>query len=275
MSDKTRNQRSAGVENEIEAGLDFARKGDLEHALGAFTRAIELDEGKWEGFRYRGITHAKMGLQDAALSDFDKAIEKNPECEGCLFERANAKMLAGRLGDAFEDLSDCLRLDSHFAPAYSVRAGIYARKGRLQEASDDINEVLSINPERPDYLHNRAVIETGLERYGDAIRDYLKVIELDSMSGGSYNNLACLLATAKDPRHRDCNKAIAFAQKALEMGKNGAWMDTLAAAYAECGSFREAIKVETEAYRKSKPPNKNLKKRVIDENLHEAGIGRY
>jgi tetratricopeptide (TPR) repeat protein len=262
VSDKTRNKRSAGAENEIEAGLAFAHKGELKSAARAFTRAIELDGKKWEAFRYRGITHAKMRLHDAAILDFDKAVEENPECSEWFFERAHVKMFAGHLDDALEDVSACLRLDRHFAPAYSLRAGIYARKGRLHEASDDINEALSINPERPDYLHNRAVIETGLERYGDAIRDYLKVIELDPMSGGSYNNLAWLFATAKDPRYRDCKKAIAFAQKALEMGKNGAWMDTLAAAYAECGSFREAIKVETEAYKKSNPPNQNFKKRL-------------
>jgi hypothetical protein len=71
-----------------------------------------------------------------------------------------------------------------------------------------------------------------------------------------------LLATANDPRYRDCGKAISFAEKALEIGENGAWMDTLAAAYAECGAFKEAVKVETEAYRKSKPPNRYFKKRI-------------
>ena len=262
MPEQTGNLREAETEKEIEMGLDFARKGDLEHALGAFTRAIELDEDRWEAFRYRGITYAKMGLQDAALSDFDTVIEKNPACAGCFFERANAGMFAGHLADALKDLSECLRLDTHYAPAYSVRAGIYARKGYLQEALEDINSALRIRPGSPEYLHNRAVIMTGLERYGDAIKDYLRVIELDPLSGGSYNNIAWLLATAKDPRYRDCRKAIFFAEKALEIGKNGAWMDTLAAAYAECGAFKEAIRIEKEAYRKSNPPNRNFEKRI-------------
>ncbi|MBW2093385.1 MAG: tetratricopeptide repeat protein [Deltaproteobacteria bacterium] len=269
MPEQTGNQRGAEAEKEIEMGLDLARRGRLEDALRSFTRAIALDEKKSEPFRYRGITYAKMGHHDAAISDFDKAVEKNPECAECFFERAQVKMFSGRLDDALEDVSACLRLNGRFAPAYSLRAGIHARKGLLQEALDDINSALSINPERPDYLHNRAVIMTGLERYRDAIRDYLKVIELNPMSGGSYNNLAWLLVTAKDPRYRDCKKAIALAQKALETGKNGAWMDTLAAAYAECGAFKEAAKIEKEAYRKSNPPNRNFQKRL---HLYRNGV---
>ena len=82
------------------------------------------------------------------------------------------------------------------------------------------------------------------------------------MSGGSYSNLAWLLVTARDPRYRDCRKAIYLAQKALEIGKNGAWMDTLATAYAECGAFKKAFKIEKLAYTKSNPPNKNFQKRL-------------
>jgi tetratricopeptide (TPR) repeat protein len=262
VSDKARNHPSGEVEQELERGLDLARKGELEHALQAFTRASELGDEKCKAFRYRGITHARMGHYDVAISDFDEAIKENPECTECFFERGQVKMLSGCLDDALEDVSACLRLNERFTPAFSLRAGIYARKGCLQEALDDINSALSISPERADYLHNRAVVMAGLERFDDAIRDYLKVIELNPKSGGSYNNLAWLLATAKDPRYRDCKKAIFFAEKALEIGKNGAWMDTLAAAYAECGAFKKAVRIETEAYRKSDPPNKNFRKRL-------------
>lgn len=262
MSQKARDYGSAEAEKIIEVGLDFAHKGKLKDALRAFTRAIELDEGKCKAFRYRGISHARIGNHGAAISDFDKALERNPECAECFFERANVKMFAGHFDDALEDVAACLSLDKRFAPAYPLRAGIHARRGRLREALDDINTALSISLERPDYLHNRAVIMTGLKRYGDAIRDYFRVIELDPMSGGSYNNLAWLLATAEDPRYRDCKKAIFLARKALEIGKNGAWLDTLAAAYAECGSFEEAIQVEKEAYEESNPPNENFQKRL-------------
>ena len=35
-------------------------------------------------------------------------------------------------------------------------------------------------------------------------------------------------------------------------------MDTLASAYAECGDFKKAVSIETEAYKLSVPPNENF-----------------
>jgi hypothetical protein len=39
-------------------------------------------------------------------------------------------------------------------------------------------------------------------------------------------------------------------------------MDTLAAAYAECGEFEKAIHTEENAYKLSIPRNKNFRKRI-------------
>ena len=171
-------------------------------------------------------------------------------------------MLSGQLEEAVEDFSKCANLDPESAPAYSSRAGIFTRRGFYQEALEDIRAALSLKPKNPDYLHNRAVILAALERYEEAIRDYERVIELNPKSGGSYNNLAWLLTTAEDPAYRDCRKAVSYALKALEIGRNGSWMDTLAAAYAECGEFEKAVSAETEAYTLSQPPNENFRKRI-------------
>jgi len=143
-----------------------------------------------------------------------------------------------------------------------MRAGIYARKYLYGRALADMNAALGLEPDNAGYLHNRAVVLTGLERYGEAITDYEKAIVLNPNGGGTYNNLSWLLATAKNAAFRDCRKAILYARKALETGTNGAWLDTLAAAHAECGEFEKAVEIETRAYEFSQPPNENFKKRA-------------
>ena len=58
------------------------------------------------------------------------------------------------------------------------------------------------------------------------------------------NNLAWLLATHPDPRHRDGAAAVAVAESAaLRAGDDPAVLDTLAAAYAAAGRFAEAERV--------------------------------
>jgi tetratricopeptide (TPR) repeat protein len=170
-------------------------------------------------------------------------------------------MLLGQTEGALEDLSLCLGIDQDFAPAYSSRAGIFSRMGDYHRALEDISAALALRPDNVDYLHNRAVVLTALERYREAIEEYLRIIELNPRSGGSYNNLAWLFATATDPGWRDCRKAIKYARKALTFGRNGSWMDTLAAAYAECGDFEKAVAFEIEAYRLSRE-NDNFRQRI-------------
>jgi len=245
-----------------ETGLGMARRGKFRQALITFTRAIQLDHRYWAAYRFRGIAYTRLRSYDLAIKDFDSAIRVDPGCVDCLFERGMTKMFAGHLEGALEDLSKCLGLNADFAPAYSTRAGICTTLARYKQALEDIDMALKLMPDNAGYLHNRAVILTAMDRYGEAIENYEQAIKLDPRSGGTYNNLAWLLGTAKDPAFRDCRKAILYAHKALGIGRNGAWMDTLAAAYAECGDFEKAVSAEKEAYSLSSPPNERFLKRI-------------
>ena len=71
-----------------------------------------------------------------------------------------------------------------------------------------------------------------------------------------------MLVTAKDSRLRDGSRALAYALEAVRRGDTPAWLDTLAAAYAEYGDFESAVASEEEAYRRSRPPNKLFRRRL-------------
>lgn len=57
------------------------------------------------------------------------------------------------------------------------------------------------------------------------------------------NGLASLRATCPDEKHRNGQQAVEYATKACELTawKNGGWIDSLAAAYAEAGDFDKAV----------------------------------
>lgn len=57
-------------------------------------------------------------------------------------------------------------------------------------------------------------------------------------------------------------KAIPYSRKALKIAKNDSWLDSLPAAYAECGDFEKAVEVDTQAYNLSEPPNENFRQRI-------------
>jgi tetratricopeptide (TPR) repeat protein len=246
----------------IREGLNFAQKGQLKNALAAFTTAIELDRFRWEAYRYRAIAYVKLKRYNLALRNYNITIQHSPLNADYFYERGIIYLFSSRFEAALKDFSNCLIMNPDYASAYSSRARILYRKGLYQKALKDIQTAIEIQSKNSDYLHNRAVILTALGHFSEAIKDYKTVIKLNPKSGGSYNNLAWILSTVKDPAYRDCHKAIRLARKSLQFGQNVSWMDTLAAAYAECGEFEKAIHTEEKAYKLSVPHNKNFRKRI-------------
>ena len=76
----------------------------------------------------------------------------------------------------------------------------------------------------------------------EAIAQYQKVLEINPNQISVQNNLAWLLATTPDASLRNGAKAVALAAQADQLGggSNAMVLHTLAAAYAEEGSFGRA-----------------------------------
>ena len=83
---------------------------------------------------------------------------------------------------------------------------------------------------------------TQLQQTQAAIDAYSQAIQLEPTLVYSANNLAWLLATSQDARARDGVRAVEIAEQMSKRAPNDASAkDTLAAAYAEIGSFDKAI----------------------------------
>ena len=71
---------------------------------------------------------------------------------------------------------------------------------------------------------------------------------LAGAGGWGINNYAWLLATSPDAAIRDGERAVSLMEELLSAGRReAAWVDTLAAAYAEAGRFDEAVEMQEEA----------------------------
>jgi tetratricopeptide (TPR) repeat protein len=177
-------------------------------------------------------------------------------------QRGTVHLVRGRLEEALTAFQRAVDLKPDLAAAHASRAAALLRMERLEEALQAISIAVTARPDNDGDLHNRAVVQTALGRHGEAIRDYERALAINPQSGGSHNNLAWLLATTPDEALRDGPRALRHAHAALEHGRIGAWLDTLAAAHAECGDFHAAVRAEAEAYGRSNSRNEAFRQRL-------------
>ena len=110
-----------------------------------------------------------------------------------------------------------------------------------------INQQLIKEPDNIFLYQNLSMVYHKMERYGDAIRAYERVILLDQTRAGALNNLAWLLVTSPEEDLRDRQRALILAKRAVSLDRSPIFLDTLAEAYYANGLNHEAVKTIKEA----------------------------
>lgn len=134
------------IDTLIERGRVFLSRGDLEGALAAFNRAIELAPEDAEALANRGGLYRRMGDLPRARADLDRAIELDPDSVPAE-TLGGLAVQEGRFEDAVIEYSVALRLDRSNIGALLGRAWAYRRLGRLDRTLADHRAVQALNPD--------------------------------------------------------------------------------------------------------------------------------
>lgn len=264
---------------------------------------------------YRAYVYTCLTNYNASIDDYTRAVHLSPTNARAYLGRARVYLLQGAYGLAILDCNAVLQMNPYSATAYRVRGEADKEEKDYDDAIADYGKALLINPEDNSTYYSRAIAFAGKEDYSNAVADcttYLalnprdamaysdrswyrtelgdysgaiddgrKTIALDDTFFWGYNNLGWLLAVCPEARFRDGRKALEYAMKACALSgwKEPDCIDTLAAAYAEQGNFKEAIKWEKKAlegltgdnlasgqkalnlYKQKKPYREELKKK--------------
>ena len=202
--------RLTGAENWSENGVSLLNSGKYEEAIKAFSMSIETLPRDYESYNKRGVAYIGAGNINRAVADFTKAIEINPQ----------------------------------FADAFSNRCAALCDRGNYEQAIEDCSSALGINPRSAKAYNNRGITWNNKGYIEKAIDDYIKAVEINPEYTDALNNLAWIFATCPDKRFRNGQKAVSYAEKAVKLSPDPYYMDTLAAALAECSRFEEAAKVQ-------------------------------
>ena len=94
----------------------------------------------------RGVAYEKKGEVDHAIADYDKAIALDRHLAPAYFNRGNAYYSKGKVDHAISDFHKAIAFDPNYAPAYNNRGRAYEKKGDKEQAIADFRKVLEIDP---------------------------------------------------------------------------------------------------------------------------------
>ncbi len=230
-------------------GMVYAKKKQYDEAISEYTKALEINPRKAEAYISRGFAYHNKGQYDQAISDYTKSLEINPNYALAYNNRGWAYLAKDQFDQAISDLNKALEINPRNAQAHFNRGIAYLHKGQYGNAISDFSKALEMNPKLAEAYINRGAAHEHKGEYDQAISDYNRVLEINPKDAAACNNLAWLLATAKEARFRNGTKAVELALKACELsdGKNPEFLDTLAAAYARVGDYGNAIKWQEKA----------------------------
>jgi tetratricopeptide (TPR) repeat protein len=102
-------------------GLSRAWTGDVEGAMTAFDRAIELSPRSSSAYLNRGLAWRRRGDLDRALADLDRAVLYAPGDARAYYHRGLVLRQRGDLRRARADESRAVELDPRYAPLVRTR----------------------------------------------------------------------------------------------------------------------------------------------------------
>ena len=191
-------------------GLANFRQEHYEAAIRNFDAAIQMKPDFAEAYEIRGSAKLIMRQYELAITDFDAALHIKPDLDTSYYGRGAAKGNLGQHNAAISDYNAALRLNPNFAGAYYDRGSTRFLLGQYGSAISDYSEAIRIEPDYVEAYNDRGFAKYKLGQYEAAIRDFDTAIQIKSNFAPSYNNrgLANFALGSYEVATRDFDTAI-------------------------------------------------------------------
>lgn len=246
-------------------GEIVAQSGTEDAALADFEEAVQLDPTNWRPVHNRGISFAQQGKLKEAGQDFDTALELKKDNPDLWFNRAELKAQLGDLAGAILDYNQAVKLRPKDPGFLISRGHAYYQQRNYRAALADYSQALKLDKKNAMARTYRADLYVELVRFDEAAVDYQAAIDADAEYGRAYLGASWLMATCPNQAFRDSDRALRAAQKAIELDgdQNYHYLETLAAAQANASKFDDAVATQTKVIELApKEPAKQVEERA-------------
>lgn len=229
----------------------LTKSGRNQEAVGELQRAVETPPRIRRGesvamvataYNQLGVALNNSSQREEAVLQFEKSIALNPNESHTRTRQNLAQTLSalGRSEEASKVLREVLELDPQLAVEREHLADLLVTLGRPQEAILHYETLVEADRTETTLLKLAAALGM-VGRHLDAVARLRS--GLPDASPNLMNNLAWKLATCTDSAARDGAESIRIAELACPTAPDchPAFLDTLAAGYAERGDFSRAV----------------------------------
>ncbi len=156
----------------------------------ALIQCIKLSPNYYQAYLLKGVV--SLALQDygTGKKDLEIALKNLPEKAGDIYPNlAFAAAKLGDLNDALPYLAEWEKLDPKNGLVFYTRGNLYAGKGNYDKALANYSTAIELDPNNPDFLLNRTILNINHSHYQEAIQDGERLLLLDQKTAEVYYNL--------------------------------------------------------------------------------------
>ena len=229
-------------------GAALAEQGKHSEAIMYLRKALEIDSGLAYAYRILGRLYARTGQIKEAIAAWEKAVELFPDEAKWRVQLAGLLVMQGD-ESALGHYQELIRANPEDPKAHAGLGEVYKYLKHPGQAEESFRRALQLDPEYVAAYDALGLLLQQQGKYAEAIKVIRRGLELGPKHLQMTNNLAWLLATSPNAELRDGAEAVRLAKLSSEATKreNANFLDTLAVAYAEMGSFEQAVEVNERA----------------------------
>ena len=244
----------------------FVREGVLVLILLFLATGLGFGQNTAEQIWTKGIEYGAQGKFKEAKEEFEKALKVDPSFKTVerflkLIEDVNqqkkksktaisyfkgvACQLKRRWDEAIDEYNKAIEINPEYACAYNARGHAYYIKGQYDKAISDFTKAIKLNPRNAEAYNDRGITyDEGKSEYDKAISDFTKAIELNPKDAKAYNNRGNAYV-----KKGQFDKAISDYTKAIEINPRNAtaYYYNRGSVYDEEDQYDKAISDYTKA----------------------------
>jgi tetratricopeptide (TPR) repeat protein len=123
------------------------KKKELDQALVAFNKAVELDPNNIDLYHYRGQCYTSMEKYQEAIKDFDHVIQNNDVDASAYFWRGYAYFYLKNYKSSKENYYRAIEIQPKFTEAYFNLACIHSIEKDLDKATERLTQCIQLDRE--------------------------------------------------------------------------------------------------------------------------------